>query len=235
MATELADGSWEIQGHRVRFPVRIEDASVACAAFVVPTARAASVLAGTGLAPVSVAGRTPAFLLLVDYRRSDLGAYDEVGLAVLARAADGTVGPCILELPVTQPFTMEAGRTLWGLPKWLARAELGIGGNRASCHLAEGEHHVLTAALRTVPLRLPVSLPGAITALSPVAGAVLLSRASGRARGLRLGLGGTTVILGRDHRMARRLTELGLPRRALVTAIVDHVAFELGPSRRVPA
>ncbi|MET0189627.1 MAG: hypothetical protein ABW212_11550, partial [Pseudonocardia sediminis] len=87
MATRLDDGSWEIQGHRVTFPVRIRDAGVGLSTHLVPTRQVRGVLAaaGTRLAPFSLLGRTPVFVMFVAYRDNDLGVYDEVGVAVPVR------------------------------------------------------------------------------------------------------------------------------------------------------
>ncbi|WP_219413363.1 acetoacetate decarboxylase family protein [Pseudonocardia nigra] len=234
MATLLDDGSWEIQGRRITLPVRITDAALACATYLVHTDRARRLVAGTGLEPVSVAGRTPLFLLLVDYKVNDLGDYDEVGVGLLVRHR-GRTGPYIHQLPVTQTFTMEAGRALWGLPKWLARAELTIAGPDATCHLADDAgRHVLTAALRTLPLRLPLTLPATLTALAPQGDTVLTSRVRARASGIRVGLGGGALVLGSGHPMADELRALRLPRRPVATVIADHVAFGMDPAVPVP-
>lgn len=233
MATLLDDGSWEIQGRRLGFPVRITEAAAACATYLVRTDRARRLVAGTGLELVSVAGRTPLLLVLVDYRVNDLGDYDEVGVAFLARHR-GRTGPYIHQLPVTQSFTMEAGRALWGLPKWLGAAELSIDGRDATCHLADDAgHHVLTAALRTLPGRLPLTVNGAISALAPRGDEVLVSRVRARLSGLRLGRT-ASVVLGSGHPMADELRALGLARRPLLTTVVDRVAFEMDPAETVP-
>ncbi len=227
VATLNDDGSRKIQGRRIDFPVRITDASAACAAYLVATAGAQRLVAGTGLDLVSVAGRTPLFLMFVDYHVSDLGDYDEVGVALLARHR-GRLGTYVHQLPVTQPFTMEAGRALWGLPKWPARAELEISGRHATCRLAEDDRHVLSVALCTLPGRLPGAVPAALTVLAPCDGSVLVSRVRGRARGTRIGFGGVRLVLGRGHPMADELRALGLPRRPLLTVIVDKLAFDMG-------
>jgi hypothetical protein len=232
VATLLDDGSWEIQGRRIGFPVRIGSASVACATYLVRASRARAFLRGSGLGLVSAAGRTPLFLLFVDYRVNDLGVYDEVGVAFLARHR-GRIGAYVHQLPVTQAFTMEAGRALWGLPKWLARIELEITGRHATCHLADGDRHVLTAALHTLPGRLPITVQGRLTALAPRSGSVLASAVRMRVRGIRLGAAGT-LVLGRDHPMTEELRALGLPKRPLVTAIVDQVAFDMDAALEVP-
>lgn len=234
MARLLEDGSWEIQGRRITFPVRIGDARVACATYLVRTEGAARLVSGSGLQPVSVAGRTPLVLVLVDYRVNDLGDYDEVGVALLVRHR-GRTGVYIHQLPVTQTFTLEAGRALWGLPKWLARAELSISGPDATCHLADDTgRHVLTAAMRTLPWRLPLRVPGTLTALAPRDGEVLASRVRARASGIRVAPGGARVVLGRGHPMAEELRALHLPRRPLATVVAEHVAFEMDPARPFP-
>ncbi|GEL17943.1 acetoacetate decarboxylase family protein [Pseudonocardia asaccharolytica] len=228
MAIRLDDGSWEVQGRRITFPVRITDAALACAVHLVRTRLARHLIRGTGLELVSVAGRTPLFLLLVDYKINDLGDYDEVGVALLVRHRR-RAGVLVTQLPVTQTFTMEAGRALWGLPKWLAHAELDITGRHAECHLAEGDRHVLTAALSTLPGRLPITVRAGLTALGPRQASVLASPLRAQAHGIRLGCAGR-VVLGRGHPMADELRELGLPRRPLCTLIVDHLAFGMGPA-----
>jgi hypothetical protein len=230
MATLLDDGSWEIQGRRLTFPVRIAHAAAACATYLVRTERVAPLVAGTGLEPVSVAGRTPVVLALVDYRVNDLGDYDEAGVALVVRHG-GRTGTYISQLPVTQTFTMEAGRALWGLPKWLARAELSISGADATCHLADDTgRHVLTAAMHALPWRLPLRVPGAVTAFAPRDGEVLASPVRARVGGIRVAPGGARLVLGSGHPMADELRALGLPRRPLATVIAEQVSFEMDPA-----
>jgi hypothetical protein len=234
MAKPLDDGSWEIQDRRVTFPVRITSAAAAAAVYLVRSDRASRLLAGTGLELVSFAGRTPLALAFVDYHAGDLGSYHEVGVALLVRHR-GHTGPYIHQLPVTQPFTLEAGRALWGLPKWLARAELSLSGADATCHLADDDgRHVLTAALRTLPWRLPLNVPGALTALAPRDDTVLATRVRGRVSGIRIGPGGARVVLGGEHPMADELRAIGLPRRPVVTMIAEQVVFELDSARSLP-
>lgn len=228
----LDDGSWEIQGRRLTFPVRIGEASAACATYVVRTAGVRALLAGSGLEPVSVAGRTPLFLVLVDYRVNDLGDYDEAGVAFLVRHR-GRTGPYVHQLPVTQTFTMEAGRALWGLPKWLARAELSISGADASCHLADADGRPVLTTTMHAGLRLPGTLPGTVTALAPHDGAVLASPVRARIGGLRVGRG-ASLVLGSGHPMADELRTLRLPRRPLATVVADRVSFDMDPAVTVP-
>jgi hypothetical protein len=136
---------------------------------------------------------------------------------------------------VTGTFTLEAGRALWGLPKWRARAEMEIDGSSATCHLADDTgRHVLTAAIRTLRWRLPRHVSAAIVALAPREDEVLVNPLKGRADGIRVGLGGATVVLGSGHPMADELRAVGLPRRPFATATVEHLAFEMDPAQVTP-
>jgi Acetoacetate decarboxylase (ADC) len=234
MATRLDDGTWEIQGRRLTFPVRIGDAAAACATYVVRADAARTLVAGTGLDLVTVAGRTPLFLALVDYKINDLGDYAELGVALLARHR-GRTGPYVHQLPVTQTFTMEAGRALWGLPKWLGTADLTISGGAADGRLADAAGlHVLTAGIRAMSPRLPFPLRATIAALAPRDGSVLVSPVSARLRDVRLGRS-AALVLGDGHPMAGELRALGLPRRPLLTAVVEHVTFDMEAAQVVPA
>lgn len=240
VATLLDDGSWEIQGQRVTFPVRIRDAAAGLSVHLVPTRQVRRVLAGAGAAlrPLSVLGRTPLIVLFVRYRDNDLGRYDEVGVAVPVRHSgpSGTRwGVHILQLPVTETFTMEAGRALWGLPKWTARTELEISEGRVACRLDGDGQRVLDADLRTLRWpALPITVPTSLTTLSPRGGAVLAAPVRMRARGTRVGAGGR-VVPSTAHAMARQLRAMGMPRRPVLTAVVDHVAFDMDPAVELPA
>ncbi|GAA4550896.1 acetoacetate decarboxylase family protein [Pseudonocardia xishanensis] len=214
----------EIQGRRIDFPVRIGDAGAACAVYPVRRARAAALTGG--FTPFSLGPRAFAVVGLVRYRVNDLGVYDELALAFPVRYG-GRVGVHITQLPVTEEFTREAGSTLWGLPKWLGEAELEIDGGRATGHLAHAGRHVVTAAISAL-LPLPFPVRGGVTAFAHRDGAVLASPVRARMRGIRLGLG-ATVVPGEGHPMAAELRSLHLG-RPLVTAIVEHLAFDMDPA-----
>ena len=234
MAIHLEDGSWEVQGRRLSFPVRIADASAALATYVVRTCAASRFVEGTGLSLVSVAGRTPLVLGFITYRAGDLDSYDEVAVALLARHR-GRVGPYVRQMAVTESFTLEAGRALWGLPKCLARAELVITGRTATCRLADRSGTlVLAAALRTLPWQVPLTLPGRLTVLAPHGDTVLASRIRGRMSGIRVGFRSLELVLGAGHPMADELRAVGLPRRPVVTLTAERLEFNLAAAVATP-
>jgi hypothetical protein len=220
MATRLADGTWEIQGTRLTFPVRIGDAAAACALYPV---RASRVRLPSPLVPRSVGGWTLAAVAALDYRVNDLGEYREMALGFPVRG-----GIHLTQLPVTAEFTREAGRELWGLPKWIGEIDTTFDGARAGATLRLREQHLLTLAVRT-SLRLPGAYRANVTAWAPP----LASPVRAKARGVRLGRGAVLEV-GTGHPMAAELRGLGVG-TPLVTAIVDHLSFDMGPSGARPA
>jgi hypothetical protein len=98
-------------------------------------------LEGSGLKPgLRWTGRPVVALGLIQYRRSDLGAYQEIILSVPS-VPEGSglrfggwgglfgdldkrqLGQYILQIPVTSQFSVEAGREIWGYPKRMAKID----------------------------------------------------------------------------------------------------------------
>ena len=103
----IGKDTWRIQGHTVTLPVAIRESLLAISVFACSAGAARSAVADHRLTPMKIAGRGFARLGFVKYRDSDLGTYDEVGLSVAVRGlARGAIGAYIVELPVTQSFTL---------------------------------------------------------------------------------------------------------------------------------
>ena len=121
----LDDGSWEVQGRRLTLPVRITDASAAWR-HTSSAPRGERLVEGTGLSLVSVAAA----------RRWSSGSSPTGPVTSTATTrspspcwpATAAARPLHPAVAVTESFTLEAGRALWGLPKWPARAELSLTG-----------------------------------------------------------------------------------------------------------
>lgn len=219
-----------VEGRTLTFPVRIADAGAVAGCWVVRAADVRPLMRDKALEVAAVAGRTLAVLAVLRYRVNDLGTYDELGLAVPVRHR-GHLGAHLLQLPVTAPFTMAAGRQLWGLPKWLADASLGIGPRGATSRWGADGRTVLDADLRTSPTRLPVSVPTRLTTLAHRDGVVLRSRVRGTARGLRIGLGtAARLVAHTPHPLTDDLRALRLTRRPLLTVGIEHLSFEMDPA-----
>jgi hypothetical protein len=225
--------TWQVQGRQVTLPVAIRDSVCATAVFACSADAARTAVPDDRLTPLTIAGRGLASLLFVKYRDTDLGAYDEVGLSVAVLGPGrGAIGAYIVELPVTQTFTLEAGRAIWGLPKWLADSTISIRRSGVHVALCDGAQSVLTAAFQVGHLQIPMPITMPVTCWTvrpdgPEAGELLHGTVRVRLKGLRIGLGGgARVVLG-EHRMARTARALGMSGPPLCTAVASMTA-ELG-------
>ncbi|MFG1703520.1 acetoacetate decarboxylase family protein [Nonomuraea sp. M3C6] len=227
-----------IQGRTVGMPVRVRDAEVCSAFYPVRADAARAVLAYSGLDVAEVLpGKAVCVLLFVDYRDGDLDAYHEFGMAFLVRppGVPGSTrlgdlrraGLFVHWLPVDRPFTLEAGRSLWGFPKELADIELRLGSPYKRCILRKDGRLVLDLLIKpgtSVPGVTTMAPPAAYTHLEGVTRRVPWSV---RARGARIRPSGALIRLG-NHPIAKELSELGLPKRAMFTSTVSHAELTFG-------
>ncbi len=229
-----------VQGVRLTMPVQIRHASAAVAMYSVPAARAQSMIDYAGLQVLQWRpGRAICGLLFVDYVDGDLGQYREFGVSFMVRPpgggagrfADqrsllrGKAGVFIHRLPVDQPFTLEAGRSIWGFPKVMSTIDLSAAGTRAALHI-DGQ---LVADL-SVSSGLPVPGAGVATSLDAYTHLDGVTRRVPwrmTASRTRTRPGGASVELG-DHPWARELAELGLPRRALMSSTIGSLQMSFG-------
>jgi Acetoacetate decarboxylase (ADC) len=116
----LSDGS------ECPLPIRYFDAQYLVASFLTDPGRAAELLAGTGLQPVRQEdGHAIAVLFCGEYRNTDIGPYNEVGLTILS-VAPGDPIPAIYvqSLPVTTARANRAGHEIWGFNKFVAGIDI---------------------------------------------------------------------------------------------------------------
>lgn len=224
-------------------PVRVRDAAVCSVLYTVRADAARAVIAYSGLEIAEVfPGRAVCALAFVDYRDGDLDSYHEFGVAFLVQppgraGATGLgelahAGAFVHWLPVDQAFTLEAGRAIWGFPKELADIDLRLGSPFKRCIVRRDGRLVLDLLLRP---GLPVPGPPALTGLDAYTHRDGVTRQvpwAVRARGVRARPGGALIRLG-NHPIAKELSELGLPRRALMSATVDHAEMIFGAAREL--
>ena len=113
-------------------------------------ARARLLLEQTPFEPMSVAGRAAALLMAIDYRETTIGRYREVALGIqvqrrgtapslLGLARDPREQPdqglYMVNLPVTSRRALDAGRHLWGYPKYQSRIDTDFRHDRLNVHL----------------------------------------------------------------------------------------------------
>lgn len=224
-----------IQGRTVTMPVRIRDATVCSAMYPVRADAARAVIAYSGLDVAEIfPGKGICVLVFVDYRDGDLDAYHEFGVAFLTRppGSSGSVGLSELRhagafihwLPVDQGFTLEAGRSIWGFPKELAGIDLRLGSPYKRCIVRKDGRLVLDLLIKP---GFPVPPGGArapMTAYTHRDGVTSRIPATMSASGTRIRPGGALIRLG-NHPIAKELSELGLPKRALLTTSSAHVSM----------
>jgi acetoacetate decarboxylase len=119
-------------GTRCALPIRYFDVQCLVATFSVEFDRAAELLENTGL-QVAPQGDGKASILLycIEYRVTDIGSYNEVGLTIMAAAAgDSNPAQYVVNLPVSTPLANRVGREIWGYNKFVAVID--IRGNRDS-------------------------------------------------------------------------------------------------------
>ncbi|WP_113704801.1 acetoacetate decarboxylase family protein [Nonomuraea lactucae] len=232
-----------IQGRTVSMPVQVRDAAVCSVMYTVRADAARAVIAYSGLDVAEVLpGRAVCALAFVDYRDGDLDTYHEFGVAYLVRppgAAGATglgelrhAGAFIHWLPVDQRFTLEAGRAIWGFPKELAGIDLRLDSPYKRCIVRKDGRLVLDVLLKP---GLPVLAPPPLTGLEVYTHREGVTRRvpwSVRAHGVRVRPGGALIRLG-NHPIAKELSELGLPKRALMSSTVRHAEMIFGEARTI--
>ncbi|GAA0927487.1 acetoacetate decarboxylase family protein [Nonomuraea longicatena] len=219
-----------IQGRMVHLPVRVRDATVCSAFFPVRADAARAVIAYSGLDAAEILpGKAVCALVFADYRDSDLDAYHEFGVAFLVRPPGSEsrgpreVGAFVHWLPVDQVFTMEAGRSLWGFPKELAEIGLRLSSPYKRCVVRKDGRLVVDLLLRPGVPAPPARLP--LTAYTHRDG--VTRRITGRmaVHGVQARPGGALIRLG-NHPVAKELSELGLPKRALLSVTAERTRME---------
>ena len=83
-------------------------------------------LRGTALVAVSQEdGKAVVVVYCIEYRITDIGPYNEVGLTVLAGApGDPIPANYVVDLPVTTAVANRAGREIWGYNKFVAAIDV---------------------------------------------------------------------------------------------------------------
>jgi Acetoacetate decarboxylase (ADC) len=178
-----------------------------------------------------------------------LPAYGEAGIFIavtrrpmpplapllLQRLFDAPViGGYVLHLPVTARFHRDGGRTVWGLPKFLADMEFGDDGTSRSVHLSEGGRTIFdlrveasgSAGLSRAPNLLYSVLDGRLLEIR------LESRTFAQ-----VGTGADAELTLGHHPASAELREVSLSKRPIVSSVIQQQRFvmpvgrDLGPAR----
>lgn len=240
------DDSYIVRGRTVTLPLEVRKARSWNAQFLVPADAAQRLVAPTGLEVARpLPGRAMCTLAFVRYEEGDLGAYNELAVSFVVRPhgsepasapamarefATGRIGVYIYHLPVTEQFSLDAGRGIWGFPKFLSSIEIREARDRATCVLQHEGRDVLMLTVRTGGhLRLPQVSP---PTYSYIDDKLRLTRWTTTGSGAGARVGGAKLTLG-SHPIADELRSIGLPKGAAMTGSVRHMRARFGPAELV--
>jgi hypothetical protein len=216
-------------------PVKIRKANQHMAMFSVDAEAAQRMIDYSGLKVCRyIPGRALVVLMLMHYIDGDLGQYLEYGTNVMVNppgsdasgpGALSSAGAFIHHLPVDQPFTLEAGKTIWGYPKVMADFTVRDGRQFGFDVSIDGQLAV------GMEFRPGLPIPSAFTSKTQVYrtyshrdGVTRETLGHTTLSGVRYRLGGARLWLG-DHPYAKELATLGLPKRSLVSSSAANVAM----------
>lgn len=161
-------------GTVVPLPVRYFDAQCLLASFLADVDRAAGLLKGTGLqAMTQEDGKAVVVLGCFEYRKTDIGPYNEFCLAVSATVAGDPVPALyVANLPVTTAAAELAGREIWGFNKFVTSIDVKRDGKKFSTSLCDpsGAKLLTLQGARGASLPLP---PADVLTFSLLAGKIV--------------------------------------------------------------
>lgn len=231
----------------VTLPVEVRSAKMFAATFLVDADAAQRLIDDTGLRVSRPRpGTAVCALSAVQYLDNDLGPYNEIAVAFTVDPHDlapgakapspmgGNVSTLIHRLPVNQTFTCEAGRGVWGFPKWVATIDYTDHGRWTDAVLVDDGEFVLGLSARKGVVPLPAR-EMTMSAYSWSDGVLRRTPWVTDNRRVTARPGGVVVQLGATHPMARELADLGLPKRAVFCMTAGLMRASFGPAEIVSA
>lgn len=195
-------------------------------------------------------GRAAIGIMSYNYIETGVGPYGEIGIAamctldraappvlpLLREAADPSFGAFVLHLPVTSRIARDAGRTVWGYPKFTADMAFDFRPETQQVTLVEGGAEILQVAVRRRGRVRSDAKP--LVTLSENDGALIRTVVATRATvQLGVGRGQGHLELG-DHPIAEGLRALDISSEAAATkSYLSHAAIlpagaSVGPTDR---
>lgn len=224
-------------------PVRVRTAHQHTAMFVVDADAAQRMIDYSGLRVCRFGrGKAMVVLMLMRYEDTDLGQYYEYGTNVMVSPPGSddsglralqSAGAFVHHLPVDQPFTLEAGRTIWGYPKVMADFTV-RNGRHFGFDVSIDGRRVVSMEFKpglSVPSRF-TSRPQVHSTYSYLDGVTRETAGEMRMSGVRYRFGGVDIRLG-DHPYATELASLGLPKRALVSSSAANVDMTFADAKEI--
>ena len=164
------------------------------------------------------------------YRDTDIGPYNEFGVAIPVNLDDSLPGSALIRgvahptmfithLPVTTEIALVAGKEVYNFPKFIANIDFEQGEKEIAAQLSEGDQHILTLTIPSLSGRR--AMRARMNVLTSRSGSILRCEVISDARDVAFATGvrGVKLSLGQDHYMARHLKSLELGRPLAVTYI----------------
>jgi Acetoacetate decarboxylase (ADC) len=225
-----------IAGRVLTMPVKIRKANQHMAMFSVDADAAQQMIDYSGVEIYRfLRRRAIVTLILTHFMDGDLGPYYEFSTCVMVDPpgsdAAALQSAFVQHMFVDQAFTLEAGRTIWGLPK--VSADFTIRNGRQFGFDASIGGQLVIGMEFSPGLRVPSALASReqeLRAYSCLDGLTRESPYEVSFHGVRYRPGGVRVWLG-EHPYAKELASLGLPKRAMLSSSVENVEMSFDDAR----
>jgi hypothetical protein len=241
VALKPAQDVYTVKRRKVRMPVEVRDATASVAYYLVPAAAAQALIGASGLRVAhTLPGRTLCTIGTMDYRDNDLGQYHEVAVTFFVHErgssappvvggplamARGRLAAYIHQLPVDAEFSMEAGRGIWGFPKFMSTIDIARDRGVETSKLSVDGSHVLTQSMR-------LGGTGSFAEREQISyalrdGVLYRTPSTMSGQGVAFRLGGARLELG-GHPIADELRSLGLPKKPLFSTAISRMRGSFG-------
>ena len=240
--------TYTILDRQITLPNVVRDATAAVAFYLVSASAAQKLIAESGLKVAHILpGKTVCTVGTINYKDSDLDAYHELALTFFVHEpgshplplisaalgmARGSLSAYVHWLPVDGELTCEAGRKIWGFPKFVTQIDLETDGEVERSTLTVDGQLVLTQTVKMGGSRSFTDRKQ--IAYSLLDGVVSRIPSDMSAEDLGVRMGGATLGLG-PHAMADELRSLGLPKKALFTTYMGKMSGRFYAAERSPA
>ncbi len=243
ICSKHSESSYTIDGTEINFPVVVADASMLMNGFLVDANAAQAMLEGTGFRVVELLpGKAILQLLAVDYKKNDLGDYNEGAIifpvltpgmkkpfpffGALKSMASGALGNFVYRMPVDQEFTTHAGRFIWGFPKWVSRIDIEFGPRSARGTFIDEDELVYSIAAKTGGKSTPKEQRAASLAIRDAR--AWKTYGTNNSSGVTFSLGGEKPDIGDKHPLAKELRALGLPKKPMLSVSIESTRMTFG-------
>ena len=240
--------TYTILDRTITLPNVVRDATAAVAFYLVSASAAQKLIAESGLKVAQILpGRTLCTIGAINYKDSDLDGYHELALTFFVHEPSsrplplisaalgmvrGSLSAYVHWLPVDGELTCEAGRRIWGFPKFVTQIDIETEGDIERSTLTVDGQLVLTQTVKMGGSRSFTDRKQ--IAYSLLEGVVSRIPSDMSAEDLGARMGGATLELG-PHPMADELRSLGLPKKALFTTYMGKMSGRFYAAERSPA